>query len=127
MPRPARSTSCSPHIRWNIRFSVSSCFCTYGTLQARACIGIAIAVGYLALFRPVSRGAGKLRLVATLVAALAALAAVMAVVDVRDQTPGLLHVFDVAELVCAGLMVVALWLPASSAYAKARRSRGRAE
>ena len=92
----------------------------YGTLQARAYVGIVIAVGYLLLFRPVLRGARKLRIVATLVAALAA---VMAVIDVRDQTPSLLHVFDVAALVCAGLFVVALWLPASSAYAKERGLR----
>lgn len=93
----------------------------YGTLQARAYVGIVIAIGYLLLFRPVSRGARRLRIVAT---AVAAVGLVMAVVDVRDQTPGLLHVFDVAEMVCAALLAVALWLPASSAYVKARRSQG---
>ncbi|WP_194917031.1 hypothetical protein [Catenulispora rubra] len=96
----------------------------YGTLQARAYVGIVLALGYLALFRPIARGARKLRIVATL---LAAVAVVMAAIDVRDQTPGLLHVFDVAELACAVLMVVALWLPSSNAYVasdKGRRSRG---
>lgn len=90
----------------------------YQTLQARAYVGIAIAIGYLLLFRPVSRGARKLRVVATL---LAAVAVVMAVIDVRDDTPALLHVFDVAELVVAVLTVVVLWLPASGAYARARK------
>lgn len=95
----------------------------YGTLQARAYIGIVLALGYLALFRPIARGARKLRIVATL---LAAVAVVMAVIDARDQTPGLLHVFDVAEMACAVLMVVALWLPSSNAYGaevRGRRSR----
>ena len=92
----------------------------YGTLQARAYIGIVLAIGYLALFRPISRGARKLRVVATL---LAVVALAMAVIDARDQTPGLLHVFDVAEMAFAALMVVALWLPASSAYGKERRRR----
>lgn len=92
----------------------------YGTLQARAYVGIVLAVGYLALFRPLSRGARKLRVVATL---LAAVALVMAVIDVGDQTPGLLHVFDVAEMACAAVTAVALWLPASSAYVKERRLR----
>jgi hypothetical protein len=92
----------------------------YGTLQARAYVGIVLAIGYLALVRPVSRGARKLRVVATL---LAAVALVMAGIDAKDQTPGLLHGFDVAEMVCAALMVVALWLPASSAYIKGRAPR----
>lgn len=92
----------------------------YGTLQARAYVGIVIAICYLALFRPVARGARKLRVVATL---LAVVALVMALIDAKDQTPGLLHVFDVAELVCAALMVVALWLPASGAFVKGRGTR----
>lgn len=92
----------------------------YGTLQARAYIGIALAVSYLALFLPIARGARKLRVVATLVAALAV---VMAIIDVRDQTPTTLHIFDVAELALAVLLVVAAWLPASNAYVKERRSR----
>lgn len=92
----------------------------YGTLQARAVVGIVLALGYLALFRPLSRGARKLRIVATV---LAVVAVVMALVDATDQTPGLLHVCDVAEMVCAAVMVVAAWLPSSNAYVKARRSR----
>lgn len=92
----------------------------YGTLQARAYVGIVLAVGYLLLFLPLARGARKLRVVATL---LAAAAVVMALIDATDQTPGALHVLDVAEMVCAGLMAVAAWLPASNAYVKARRSR----
>lgn len=93
----------------------------YGTLQVRAYFGIILALGYLALYLPIARGARKLRVVATLFAALAVL---MALVDATDETPGLLHVLDVAEMVCAGLMVVAAWLPASNAYVKARKLRG---
>jgi hypothetical protein len=92
----------------------------YGTLQARAYVGIVIALCYLALFLPVARGARKLRVVASL---LAAPAVAMAVIDLRDQTPSTLHMFDIAEIVCAAAMVVAAWLPSSNAYVKARRSR----
>jgi hypothetical protein len=93
----------------------------YGTLQARAYVGIVLALGYLALFLPIARGARKLRVVATLVAAVAV---VMALIDASDQTPGLLHVFDVAAMVCGAAMAVALWLPASNAYVRARRNLG---
>jgi hypothetical protein len=93
----------------------------YGTLQARAYVGFVLALGYLALFLPIARGARKLRVVATLVAAAAV---IMALIDAKDQTPSLLHTFDIAEMVCAALLVVALWLPASNAYVKARRDQG---
>ena len=92
----------------------------YSTVQARAYIGIVIAVCYLAVFLPVARGARKLRVVASL---LAAAAVAMAVIDLSDQTPSTLHMFDIAEIGCAAAMLVAAWLPSSNAYVKARRSR----
>jgi len=92
----------------------------YGTLQVRAYLGIVLAIGYLLLVRPIMRGARRMRIVGTLVAALAV---IMALVDATDQTPGLLHVFDVAAMAFGALMVVAVWLPSSNAAAK----RGRRE
>jgi hypothetical protein len=92
----------------------------YSTLQSRAYVGIVLALGYLAVFLPLTRGARKLRVVATLVA----VAGVgMALIDAADQTPATLHAFDYAELVCAAVVVVAAWLPASNAFIKAGRAR----
>lgn len=93
----------------------------YGTLQARAYIGIVLALACLALARPIARGARKLRIVATLVAVVVV---IMAAIDAGDQTPGLLHGFDFAEMACAVLLAVALWLPGSNAYVKGRWARG---
>lgn len=92
----------------------------YSTLQSRAYVGIVLALGYLALFLPLSRGARKVRVAATLVAAVAV---VMAVIDAGDTTPTVLHAFDFAELGCAAVLVVAAWLPASTAFVKAARAR----
>lgn len=90
----------------------------YHVLQNRAYIGIFIALVYLALAAPIARGARKLRIVATV---FVAVPVIMAFVDLGDDTPTILHSADAAELVCAVLLVVTLWLPATNAYVRARR------
>jgi hypothetical protein len=91
----------------------------YQVLQNRAYMGIVLALVYLALCTPILRGARKLRIVATV---FLAVPIIMAFVDLGDDTPTALHALDAAELACAALLAVALWLPASNAYVRARRS-----
>lgn len=91
----------------------------YHVLQNRAYIGIVLALVYLALARPIMRGARKLRIAATV---FVALPVIMAFVDLGDDTPTVLHALDAAELGCAVLLAVALWLPATNAYVRARRA-----
>lgn len=91
----------------------------YHVLQNRAYIGIVIALVCLALCTPIARGARKLRIVATV---FAALPIIMAFVDLGDDTPTALHALDAVELASAALLVVALWLPASNAFVRARRT-----
>ncbi|GAA2004538.1 hypothetical protein [Catenulispora subtropica] len=91
----------------------------YHVLQDRAYIGIVIALVYLALCTPIVRGARKLRIAGTV---FLALPVIMAFADLGDDTPTVLHALDGVELACAVLTAVALWLPASNAYVRARRS-----